>query len=454
MQIVAGADHVGDLGVVTHTENGKAEVMLDATEATVNVLVNNLTGTSDTRTGLETFGRFRLYQLVMLVDNEVGLIVRISASAAELLMAGARPRFVRPLATAPTPRAAAPPRVVLSGCVSASLSLRLSLSLPVSAIHQHGSLICRFPLLLPILQAARAAGTKLRTVKQPDIRRPMDGSKRAAAPDALRQAVSARSLVEIVDGKHKGKVARVEHVHKPHLWLHCQDVTQVCATACAHLTCGYRARGHCRGMMSAVDHVAIPLDVCAATTRWSCVHGCRGRSATPRSVVRLQRQRTTDVVAEQQHHSGLVSSRLLWHAEQQQHRGLVSSRLLWHAEQQQHRGLVNSRLLWHAEQRVHCCHVEPDAPQGGTVAARHASADSKPCAALASASVPAGSRGPHVPLATWVRSCLPACSPCLPPPRIVSFDQRGFHNRGNSRPFNERSAASCCVRPYSVGSTC
>jgi transcription elongation factor len=89
VQIAAGAHHVGDLGVVSHSKDGLAEVLLDTTEATVRVLVNNLTETSDTRTGLQTFGRYSLNQLVQLTDNEVGMIVRISADAAQLLMPSA-----------------------------------------------------------------------------------------------------------------------------------------------------------------------------------------------------------------------------------------------------------------------------------------------------------------------------------------------------------------------------
>jgi transcription elongation factor len=86
MQIAAGAHHLGDLGVVSHCDDGVAEVLLDTNDSTVKVLVNNLTETADTRTGLETFGRYSLHQLVQLTDNEVGMIVRISAEHAQLLM--------------------------------------------------------------------------------------------------------------------------------------------------------------------------------------------------------------------------------------------------------------------------------------------------------------------------------------------------------------------------------
>ncbi len=55
----------------------------------------------------------------------------------------------------------------------------------------------------------------------------MEGSKRASAPDYHRQAVAARSLVEVLDGVHKGKTGVVAHVHKPYVWLHCRDVVAV-----------------------------------------------------------------------------------------------------------------------------------------------------------------------------------------------------------------------------------
>ena len=99
VQIAAGAHHVGDLGVVSHSAAGVAEVLLDTTDATVRVLVNNLTETEDTRTGLQTFGRYGLNDLVQLTDSEVGMILRISADAAELLMASA-PSLALPRASA------------------------------------------------------------------------------------------------------------------------------------------------------------------------------------------------------------------------------------------------------------------------------------------------------------------------------------------------------------------
>ncbi len=86
---MAGTHHVGDLGVVAHAADGVAEVLLDSSDATVKVLVNNLTETAARHSDLEAFGRYGLYQLVMLNDAEVGLIVRISAAAAELLMSSA-----------------------------------------------------------------------------------------------------------------------------------------------------------------------------------------------------------------------------------------------------------------------------------------------------------------------------------------------------------------------------
>lgn len=83
---MAGAHHVGDLGVVSHSEAEVAEVLLDSTDTTIKVLVNNLTETADTRTRLETFGRYSLHQLVQLTDNDVGMIITISAEQAHLLM--------------------------------------------------------------------------------------------------------------------------------------------------------------------------------------------------------------------------------------------------------------------------------------------------------------------------------------------------------------------------------
>ena len=101
---MAGAHHVGDLGIVSHAADGVAEVLLDATEATIRVLVNNLTETADTRTGLETFGRYALHQLVQLTDGEVGMIVHISAEQAQLLMPSAPPpRSTHPVSMMSTP---------------------------------------------------------------------------------------------------------------------------------------------------------------------------------------------------------------------------------------------------------------------------------------------------------------------------------------------------------------
>ena len=62
-------------------------------------------------------------------------------------------------------------------------------------------------------------------MRQQDVRRPIE-TRRIPAPDCQRQRVSVQSLVEVVDGPHKGKTGTVAHVFKPHLWLHCRDVSK------------------------------------------------------------------------------------------------------------------------------------------------------------------------------------------------------------------------------------
>lgn len=92
MQIVAGAHHVGDLGVVAHAADGVASVLLDATDETIKVLVNNLVESAQERSGIEALGRYRLNDLVELRDGTVGMIVHLSAATAHLLVPGARHR--------------------------------------------------------------------------------------------------------------------------------------------------------------------------------------------------------------------------------------------------------------------------------------------------------------------------------------------------------------------------
>ena len=89
MQIVAGAHNVGDLGVVAHSEGGLAEVLLDSTDSTVHVLVNNLVETAQERSTIEWLGRYRTNDLVRLRDDTVGMIIRLSADTAHLLVPGA-----------------------------------------------------------------------------------------------------------------------------------------------------------------------------------------------------------------------------------------------------------------------------------------------------------------------------------------------------------------------------
>eukprot|EP00892_Ulva_mutabilis_P001630 jgi/Ulvmu1/11468/UM077_0011.1 len=88
VKIVAGAHHVGDLGVVAHAADGVAAVLLDATDDTVKVLVNNLVETAQERSGIEALGRYRLNDLVELRDGTVGMIVHLSAATAHLLVPG------------------------------------------------------------------------------------------------------------------------------------------------------------------------------------------------------------------------------------------------------------------------------------------------------------------------------------------------------------------------------
>lgn len=94
MQIVAGTQNVGGLGAVVHAAGGVAQVLLDTTDATVRVLVNNLAETSDTRTSRQALGRYTLHSLVQLADGEVGMLLHIGADAAQLLMSSVPPRAV------------------------------------------------------------------------------------------------------------------------------------------------------------------------------------------------------------------------------------------------------------------------------------------------------------------------------------------------------------------------
>jgi hypothetical protein len=89
VQIVAGAHNLGDLGVVAHAEGGVAEVLLDSTDATVHVLVNNLVETAQERSTIEALGRYHTNDLVQLRDDSVGMIIRLSANTAHLLLPGA-----------------------------------------------------------------------------------------------------------------------------------------------------------------------------------------------------------------------------------------------------------------------------------------------------------------------------------------------------------------------------
>ena len=88
LQIVAGAHNVGDLGVVAHSEGGVVEVLLDSTDSTVHVLVNNLVETTQERSTIEALGRYRTNDLVRLRDDTVGMIIRLSAATAHLLIPG------------------------------------------------------------------------------------------------------------------------------------------------------------------------------------------------------------------------------------------------------------------------------------------------------------------------------------------------------------------------------
>lgn len=85
---MAGAHNIGDLGVVAHAGGGVAEVLLDATDTTVHVLVNNLVETAQERSTIEALGRYRTSDLVQLRDDSVGMIIRLSADTAHLLIPG------------------------------------------------------------------------------------------------------------------------------------------------------------------------------------------------------------------------------------------------------------------------------------------------------------------------------------------------------------------------------
>lgn len=65
----------------------------------------------------------------------------------------------------------------------------------------------------------------LRTVRLPQIKRGLD-NRRVPAPDVARQRIVASSLVELLEGEHAGRSGVVVHVSKPHVWIHCRDVTQ------------------------------------------------------------------------------------------------------------------------------------------------------------------------------------------------------------------------------------
>jgi hypothetical protein len=86
---VAGAHNIGDLGVVAHSEGGVAELLLDSTDTTVHVLVNNLVETAQERSTIEALGRYHCNDLVQLRDDTVGMIIRLSANTAHLLIPGA-----------------------------------------------------------------------------------------------------------------------------------------------------------------------------------------------------------------------------------------------------------------------------------------------------------------------------------------------------------------------------
>lgn len=79
--------------MVTHTEGPTAMVLLDSTEKSIKVLVNNLTESLDTNSGLEQFGQYALHQAVLLTDNTVGMIVNISVEAATVLCNSGAPPF-------------------------------------------------------------------------------------------------------------------------------------------------------------------------------------------------------------------------------------------------------------------------------------------------------------------------------------------------------------------------
>jgi hypothetical protein len=69
--------------------------------------------------------------------------------------------------------------------------------------------------------------TNLKAVREVEIKRPVEGSKRIPAPDCRRQRITAQCMVEIVDGPHKSKVGTVVHVSKPYLWVQCPTVSKV-----------------------------------------------------------------------------------------------------------------------------------------------------------------------------------------------------------------------------------
>jgi len=105
-QVVAGAHHVGELGMVNHVEGAVAMVLLDSSAKEVKVLVNNLTATLDTHSGLESFGQFALHQAVLLTDNTAGMIVNISPEACSVLTnSGASPPSIPPFCAVHEPSA-------------------------------------------------------------------------------------------------------------------------------------------------------------------------------------------------------------------------------------------------------------------------------------------------------------------------------------------------------------
>jgi transcription elongation factor len=81
-QVTAGR-HEGDTGMVVAVEEGVATLFTDITQEEVRVFTRDLTECVEEATGQTTFGPYELHDLVALDPSTVGLIVKVSCTAAD-----------------------------------------------------------------------------------------------------------------------------------------------------------------------------------------------------------------------------------------------------------------------------------------------------------------------------------------------------------------------------------